>query len=261
MYTLITALRSVTAYLFVVSYIVVIGTPALLLGLVTGWQTHLIVLGIACVRVAMRILGIRARVVGAEHIQYDRSALYTVNHASNVEPPILFAVLRGLTPRLKVVYKAVLRKLPILGRGFDVVGFVPIERENRERATQAIDKAAESVRSGSSLLMFPEGTRSRTGALLPFKRGAFVLAIKAESPVVPTAIYGAARAMRPGSPLIWPTTVRVHFGPPIETVGLTLDDRAALADRVRDEVARLLEDAAVADRAQANRATQTSEAL
>ena len=247
MSTLLTALRSFVAYLFVVSYIVVIGTPALLIGIVTGWQTHLIVLGITCVRIAMAVLGIRTVVVGAEHIQLHRAALYTVNHASNVEPPILFAVLRGLTPRLKVVYKAVLRKLPILGRGFDVVGFVPIERENRERATQAIDKAALSVQAGNSLLMFPEGTRSRTGALLPFKKGAFVLAIKAQAPVVPTAIHGAARAMRPGSPFIWPTTVRVHFGAPIETTGLEIGDRDTLAERVRTAVAHLLDEAALAD--------------
>ena len=247
MFTLITALRSLVAYVFVIAYVVIIGTPALLIALATGTHRHLIVLGITCVRMAMAILGIKAVVAGEAHIQYQRAALYTVNHASNVEPPVLFAVLRGLTPRLKVVYKAVLRKLPILGRGFDVVGFVPIERENRERATQAIDRAAASVRSGNSLLMFPEGTRSRTGALLPFKKGAFVLAIKAQAPVVPTAIHGAARAMRPGSPLIWPTTVRVHFGEPIETTGLSIGDRDALTERVRASVARLLAEAAEAD--------------
>lgn len=247
MRTFVTAIRSLVAYAFVIAYLVIIGGPALVIGIATNTHRHLIVLGIACVRVALAILGIRAVVAGAEHIQYDRAALYTVNHASNVEPPVLFAVLRGLTPRLKVVYKAVLRKLPILGRGFDVVGFVPIERENRERATQAIDRAAASVRAGNSLLMFPEGTRSRTGELLPFKKGAFVLAIKAQAPVVPTAIFGAARAMRPGSPLIWPTVVRVHFGAPVETAGLTLGDRDALATRARDEVARLLHEAAAAD--------------
>lgn len=249
MHTLITAVRSLLAYVFVIVYVVIVGGPAVLFSIVTHGHAHLLVLGIACIRTAMAILGIRAVVMGAEHIQHRRAALYTVNHASNVEPPIIFAVLRELTPRLKVVYKAVLRKLPILGRGFDAVGFVPIEREHRERATQAIDSAARSVVSGNSLLMFPEGTRSRTGELLPFKKGAFVLAIKAQAPVVPTAIFGAARAMRPGSPLIWPTTVRVHFGSPIETAGLDISDRDALSTRVRDEVARLLDEAARADAA------------
>ncbi len=83
--------------------------------------------------------------------------------------------------------------------------------------------------------------------MLPFKKGAFVLAIKAQAPIVPTAIFGAGRAMRPGSPLIWPTTVRVHFGEPIETTGLQLADRDALAERVRGHVAELLGDAANAD--------------
>jgi 1-acyl-sn-glycerol-3-phosphate acyltransferase len=248
-FTLITAFRSLVAYVFVIGYIVIIGTPALLIALATNTHAHLIALGINCIRIAMGILGIKAEVAGAEYIQHHRSALYTVNHASNVEPPILFAVLRSLTPKLKVVYKAVLRKTPILGRGFDQVGFVPIEREHRERATQAIDRAAASVQSGNSLLMFPEGTRSRTGELLPFKKGAFVLALKAQAPIVPAAIFGAARAMRPGSPLIWPTTVRVHFGPPVETAGLQIAQRDHLTERVRNEVARLLAEAAAADAA------------
>ena len=245
--TLLPAIRSVTAYLFVASWVLVVGTPALLIGIVTGAQRHLFYLGILCVRIAMAIVGIRVVVVGREYLQHHRAALYCVNHASNVEPPILFAVLRDLTPRLKVVYKAVLRRLPILGRGFDVVGFVPIERENRERATQAIEQGVDAVKGGDSLLMFPEGTRSRTGDLLPFKRGAFVLALKGQVPVVPVAIYGAGRAMRKGSPLIWPTVVRVHIGPPIETTGRSVEDRQALADEVRGRVAALLADAAAAD--------------
>lgn len=249
MRTLLAALRSVVAYVFVSGWVLVVGTPALIVGLLTGAQRHLFYLGILCIRIAMAIVGIRTVVVGREHIQRHRGALYCVNHASNVEPPILFAVLRELTPRLKVVYKAVLRRLPILGRGFDVVGFVPIERENRERATQAIDKGVDAVRRGDSLLMFPEGTRSRTGELLPFKRGAFVLALKGQVPVVPVAIYGAGRAMHRGSYFIWPTVVRVHLGVPIETAGRTLDERQALSDEVRGQVAALLAAAEAADAA------------
>lgn len=245
----ITAIRSVTAYLFVSLWVLIVGTPALLLGLATGMQRHLFYLGILCVRIAMAIVGIRVEVVGWEHVRKDRAALYCVNHASNVEPPILFAVFRELTPRLKVVYKAVLHRVPILGRGFDAVGFVPIERENREHATRAIDKGVEAVRAGNSLLMFPEGTRSRSGQLLPFKRGAFILALKSGVPVVPVAIFGADRAMRKGSPLIWPTLVRVHIGAAVETAGRGFEDRQVLADDVRARVASLLAQASEADQA------------
>jgi 1-acyl-sn-glycerol-3-phosphate acyltransferase len=119
---------------------------------------------------------------------------------------------------------------------------VPLERGNREQSLPAIDGAAAALRDGNSFLIFPEGTRSRTGELLPFKKGGFIMAIKAQSPVVPVAIKGARAAMRKGSPWIQPVTVTVAFGPPIETQGLTLADRDRLTETVRSEVERLLKD-------------------
>src|SRR5207245_4324851 len=97
-------------------------------------------------------------------------------------------------------------------------------------------------RDGHSFLIFPEGTRSRTGELLPFKKGGFIMALKAQAPVVPVAISGARNAMRKGSPIIHPVRVTVAFGAPIETTGLGLEDRDALVASVRDGVAALLEE-------------------
>ena len=115
-------------------------------------------------------------------------------------------------------------------RAFDLAGFVPLERGNREQSLPAIDRAAEALRDGNSFLIFPEGTRSRTGELLPFKKGGFILAIKAQAPVVPVGDRrGARSAMRKGSPIIHPVTVRVRIGEPVETAGMTLDDRDTLA--------------------------------
>jgi 1-acyl-sn-glycerol-3-phosphate acyltransferase len=89
------------------------------------------------------IVGIRYRVEGAEHIQ-RRPAIYCVNHASNVEPPIIFVVLRRLMPKLLIIYKAELRKIPILTQGFDLVGFVPVDRGNRDHNSRAL-----AIRSSS----------------------------------------------------------------------------------------------------------------
>jgi 1-acyl-sn-glycerol-3-phosphate acyltransferase len=164
-----------------------------------------------------------------------------VNHTSNVEPPILYAALSDLFPRLRIVYKAELRKLPILVNAFDLGGFVPLQRGNPEQSLPAIEQAAEALREGNSFLIFPEGTRSRTGALLPFKKGGFVMALKAQAPVVPVAIVGARDAMEKGSFVIKPVTIEVRFGEPVETRGMAPTDRDALAVTVRARVAALLD--------------------
>jgi len=158
-----------------------------------------------------------------------------------VEPPILFDALRELFPRLRILYKAELRKLPVLVRAFDLAGFVPLERGNPEQSLPAIDQAVEALGAGNSFLIFPEGTRSRTGALLPFKKGGFIMATRAQAPIVPVAITGARNAMRKGSPIIYSVDVRVRFGEPIETAGRSLDDRDKLIAEVRNRVEAMLQ--------------------
>jgi 1-acyl-sn-glycerol-3-phosphate acyltransferase len=239
--SLVAAIRSLATYLTIAVYVVLVGPPFLLISLATGSPTPLYRVGLIGVRLGLALSGITYRVEGGEHIQRDRAAVYAVNHASNVEPPILFDMLSGLFPRLRILYKAELRKLPILVRAFDIAGFVPLERGNPEQSLPAIDRAVEALGAGNSFLIFPEGTRSRTGALLPFKKGGFIMALKAQAPVVPVAISGARNAMRKGSPIIRPVNVRVRLGAPIETKGLTLDDRDKLIGRVRGTVESLLQ--------------------
>jgi 1-acyl-sn-glycerol-3-phosphate acyltransferase len=235
------ALRSAATYISVALYVLLAGPPFLLTALVFGKRALLYRVGHLGVRLGLFLSGIRVTVVGTEHIQRHRAAVYAVNHTSNVEPPIIFDVLHELFPRLRILYKAELRKLPVLVRAFDLAGFIPLERGNPEQSLPAIDRAAEALREGNSFLIFPEGTRSRTGELLPFKKGGLVLAIKAQAPVVPIGISGARNAMRKGSPLIYPVTVRVRLGEPVETAGMTLDDRDTLVTAVRERIKELLE--------------------
>ena len=218
----------------------VVGPPILLVALFFRKLPWLFAAARVGVHLGLFLSGVKLRIEGREHLQRSRAAIYAVNHASNVEPPLLFEALSPLFPRLSVLYKAELRKLPILVRAFDLAGFVPLERNNPEQSLPAIERAAEALRNGSSFMIFPEGTRSRSGALLPFKKGGFIMAIKAQAPIVPTAILGARDAMHKGSFIIQPVTVKVKFSPPVETTGLTLDDRDRLSDVVRERVATLL---------------------
>ena len=105
---------------------------------------------------------------------------------------------------------------------------------------EAIDMAAASIRSGNSFLIFPEGTRSRTEELLPFKKGGFIMAIKAQAPIVPVAISGGRDAMRKGSAIVRPVLVDVRIGDPVETAGYTLEERDILIALVRERIEALL---------------------
>jgi 1-acyl-sn-glycerol-3-phosphate acyltransferase len=242
--TLIAAVRSLATYVAVSLYVLLLGPPFLLLALATGNALTLYRVALGGVRLGLWLSGISVRVRNPENIQRDRAAVYAVNHASNVEPPILYETLSELFPRLRILYKAELRKLPILVRAFDLAGFVPLERGNREQSLPAIERAAEALREGHSFLIFPEGTRSRTGELLPFKKGGFIMAVKGQAPIVPVAIVGARDAMKKGSLIIRPVRVTVSFGAPVPTTGLTLEDREPLISAVRGAVATLLQESA-----------------
>ncbi len=141
---------------------------------------------------------------------------------------------------MHILYKHEIDRIPVLARAFRMGGFIPIDRSRKESAMRSIEAGARSLQAGNSFLIFPEGTRSETDEMLPFKKGGFIMAIKAGAPIVPVGIQGGRAAMRRGSTIIRPVTVSIRVGKPIETADLTLDDRDALIARVRGAIAGLL---------------------
>jgi 1-acyl-sn-glycerol-3-phosphate acyltransferase len=234
--TTVAAVRSVVTYVAIVLYILIVGPPGLLFTWAFRSKRLLYALGHGGVGLALGLAGIRYKIVGRENVP-PGAVVYCSNHESNVDPAVLF---QGLHPMLHVFYKAELHRVPLMGMAFDIGGFVAVERADRHKAFASVDEAAESLRRGNSFLIFPEGTRSRSGELLPFKKGGFIMALKAQVPVVPVAVSGGRASMRKGSAIVRPVKVTVRIGPPIPTEGLTIDDRDALIARARAAVQGLL---------------------
>src|SRR6266511_32393 len=209
----------------------------MLVAWLTGAKAHLYVLGHIGVRLGLALTGIRFRIAGAEHVQRGRAAIYCSKHQSNIDPPMLFTALH---PRMHILYKAEINAIPILARAFRFGGFIPVDRRNKEAALRSIEAGAASLRAGNSFLIFPEGTRSRDAELLPFKKGGFIMAIKAQVPIVPVAIQGARAAMQKGSAIVRPVSVSIRVGEPLETFGVTLADRDAVIAQTRERIAALL---------------------
>jgi 1-acyl-sn-glycerol-3-phosphate acyltransferase len=230
------AIRSVVAYVLIVAYIAIAGPVALVIGGLFRWESGLFALGHLGVWLALTLTGIKYRITGLDRVP-STALVFCSNHESNVDPPVLFEALHH---RLRILYKAELRRFPLMGTIFDVGGFVAVERGDREKALGAISRGAASLKAGNSFLIFPEGTRSRTGELLPFKKGGFIMAIEAQAPIVPVAVQGGRDAMRKGSAFVRPVMVLVRVGLPIATTGLTMDDRDELIAKVRTEIEGLL---------------------
>ncbi|MCU1320585.1 MAG: 1-acyl-sn-glycerol-3-phosphate acyltransferase [Acidobacteriaceae bacterium] len=163
----------------------------------------------------VRAAGIRTEIFGLEHVPVERSCIFMCNHVSNLDPPVVLPLLPG---RSSVLLKKELMSIPILGLAMRMGKFIPVERgQKREAAKASVLAAAEALRSGLHILVFPEGTRSLDGRLSTFKKGPFYLAQETLAPIIPVAISGTEKMMKKGSAAITPGVARVQLLPAIES--------------------------------------------
>lgn len=177
--------------------------------------------------------GARLEVHGQHHVDPSRPTLYISNHQSTIDIPALFV---AIPVNLRFVAKKQLQYVPLLGWYMLLAGYIFVDRGNRAKAIQSLERAAERIRRGVSLIMYAEGTRSPDGRILPFKKGPFALALKAGVAVCPVTIEGSGRLMPKNSWRITPGPIKVKIGAPIDASKYGPDDRERLIHDVRQVI-------------------------
>lgn len=196
---------------------IVLSAPAALIALpwamISGNISLLYRWAMWIVRTGFRVARIRVLASGRERIPAGRACIFMSNHVSNLDPPVLFPLFPGNTVAF---LKRSLMKIPVLGYGMRVARFIPVDRDGQvESAKDSVRAGIEVLNSGINVIVFVEGTRSRTGKLLPFKKGPFYLAMESGAPVVPVSIWGTEGMMKKGSLRLTPGDAHVTFHPPL----------------------------------------------
>jgi 1-acyl-sn-glycerol-3-phosphate acyltransferase len=226
-------IRTVIAVLFYALGILLVMPWLILWSLLTGSADFMYQMAMKAVRAGLRIAGVRVRVEGLENIPVG-VCIFAANHVSNVDP---LAFVPAIPRRVSLLAKKEVFRIPILSKAMRLAKLIPVDRADREAAASSVERAVECLKQGLSFAVYPEGTRSRDGRLLPFKKGTFVMAIEAGVPVVPVSIAGAQRLMRKGDWKVQPGEVIVRFGPPVDASDYKMERRAELLARVEALVA------------------------
>ena len=185
-------------------------------------------------RLLLRLFRVDVRTEGQEHVPRG-PAVYAANHSSSLD---ILVVLGHLNADVRIIYKKSLSFVPLLGWSIAVSGHIPIDRSNPFRAHRSLQRAAERIRGGTSVLVFPEGTRSPDGSVRHFKRGSFSLALDAGVPVVPVSLADVKTLVPRGLTSLKPGTITLRVHPAIAVSGRSKDDAEALAEETRRVVAR-----------------------
>lgn len=228
-------IRAILMLLFWSLSTLLVGSFLLLWALITG-DINPLYKGATWLAInGVRLGGVKIEDRGRENLVPGQNYIFMSNHVSNLDPPILIPLVPG---RCSVLVKKELFRLPILGTGMKMAGLVPVDRSNRESAIESVNAATQVLRQGLHMVIFPEGTRSADGRLLPFKKGPFHLAIDSGVPIVPVTILGTFESWPKNRFALRPGTVTVVFHPPLHPA--QYPDRESLMAAVRASIASSL---------------------
>ncbi len=184
-------------------------------------------------RVALFVCGVKVRVEGLEHVKGEGPYVFMSNHQGSFD---IFSLMAHLPFQFKWLAKKEIFSIPVLGWAMAAAGYISIDREGTRETLEAMNKAARKIHDGMSVVVFPEGSRSRDGSIQPFKKGGFTLAIKAKVPIVPMAISGSREIMPPEGLSAASGEIRIRIGHPIGTEKYSIKDRQRLMEKVRETI-------------------------
>lgn len=217
------------AYPFLALYVALVVPVFVPLTWVTGSIGSIYWMARQGCRIGLRLTGVRVRALNRERAYAHPCCVFVANHVGNLEAPALFMVL----PRIAVIMKDSLSRIPLLGYAMRIGGFISVDRGARDSRRRALEQAVRTLQSGISMLVFPEGTRNASSRLLPFRPGPFQMAIEAGVPVVPVTVHGARPLMPRGAPYPRPGEIVLRFHDPVPTAELDPDKRLDLMRSVR----------------------------
>jgi 1-acyl-sn-glycerol-3-phosphate acyltransferase len=224
-------IRTIVLAVYYALAILALGPVGIVYTLIIGDISWLYWRAMAVAHFGLRLVGVKMNVIGRDSFEHEKTYIYMFNHVSNLDPPLVIPL---VPRRTSVLLKKELMKIPILSRAMRMAKFVPVDRSNREAAIASIERAVDVLRDGVNISIFPEGTRSRDGKLLPFKKGPFHLAMESGVEVLPVSISGTETMWPKGRLAITPGTATVVFHAPISPKNFT--SREELTEAVRRQI-------------------------
>jgi 1-acyl-sn-glycerol-3-phosphate acyltransferase len=188
-------------------------------------------------KIQLLVSGVKVKVSGLEHLDKENPYIYMSNHQGSYD---IFALLSCLPVQFRWIAKKELFAIPILGWAMSAANYISIDRSEMRKALKSIERAAGKIRGGVSVVIFPEGTRSRDGFIQPFKRGGFTLALKSGVPIIPITINGSRDVMPRDSMRVRPGEIRVTIDRSVETSPYSLKERNVLMEKIRGILERNL---------------------